>query len=104
LIGAQRYLLRLSDQADPQVSVKTNSGAVNSGNLTMENYERIHTNLTLSQVEDTLGEGTEQANSNVDAGRFSSSASAYMWQSGIKSISVVFQTGRVLSKAHFGLD
>jgi len=78
LIAVQRYLLRLSDQADPQGSVRTNSGAVNSGNLTMENYERIHTNMTLSQVEDILGKGTEQASSNADAGRFSSSASVYM--------------------------
>jgi hypothetical protein len=75
-----------------------------AGKINKENYSKIQTGMSISEVESILGEGESNASSNVDLGDYGNISSDVMtWQSGTKVISVVFSNGEVMSKGQVGL-
>jgi major membrane immunogen (membrane-anchored lipoprotein) len=76
-----------------------------SGKLTKENYDKISTGMSLSEVENILGKGESQASSNIDMGEFGGNVRSEVitWQKWTKVISITFSNGKVMSKAQTGL-
>ena len=84
--------------------------------LTKANYEKIQTGMTLQQVEELLGPGKKDesgdgsgvaAQFGVDvsagAGPARKSGDTYVWESGMTTITVDFQNGKVTGKNAKGL-
>lgn len=83
--------------------------------LTLENYEQITTGMTLTQVEEILGEGVEQKSEggfDISAGGILSSGGGtstspvkmYTWGQGGLLITVYFRDGAVVTKSQNGLN
>ncbi len=70
-----------------------------SGKINKENYNKISNGMSKSQVEQILGEGDSQAQSNYGG----YSAESMTWSSGMKIISIVFSNGEVTGKSEAGL-
>jgi hypothetical protein len=66
-------------------------------------YERISTDMTLSEVESILGPGTEQSSSDASFGGISMSGKNMVWQDGERIISITFVNEKVKAKAQLGL-
>ena len=76
-----------------------------SSKLNKDNYDKISTGMSVSQVESILGKGESEASSSVDLGEYGGSISSEVmtWQSGLKVISITFSNGKVMAKAQNGL-
>jgi hypothetical protein len=80
--------------------------------ISKESFDKIKNDMTLKQVEDILGEGTQQGGdgSNVAAqfgvdvtgGAPPPSSMDYVWENGKKSITVTFKHGKVTQKRSSG--
>jgi hypothetical protein len=66
--------------------------------VTKDNFDKISTGMTESQVEAIMGKGEEQSAAVAVPG-MSVSAKTIVWKDGEKSISVVFTNGKVSGKA-----
>ena len=75
------------------------------GKVNKENYNKISTGMTLSEVEAVLGKGQSLGSSTVDMGDFGGKVNSEIisWQDGKKVISVSFLNGKVQAKAENGL-
>ena len=62
--------------------------------ISQENFEKIHTGMTLAQVTAILGEPTES--SSVDVAVFSGTVSK--WKAGDVTITIQFVNGKVVAK------
>jgi len=71
--------------------------------VTMENYEKITTGMSQSEVEDILGKGTAEKSEGASVGDLSLSGSVFRWGSDSKHIKVTFANGKVVTKAQKGL-
>jgi len=78
--------------------------------VTSENFDQISTGLSLDQVEQILGSGTDITPSGVGVGtsglmdRSTSRTRLYSWRDGNAEITVTFKDGQVLDKRKIGLD
>jgi hypothetical protein len=73
--------------------------------VTMSNYQRITTGMSLPDVEAILGPGSEQASSESKGLLTGTSVKSYSWSGeGFRDISVLFVNGKVTSKAQVGLQ
>ena len=79
--------------------------------VTKENFDKIKNDMTLKQVEDILGEGTQTAGGGenvagqfgIDVGGSSGpSSTEYTWEKSPKVIKVTFKKGKVASKTSTG--
>ena len=70
--------------------------------VTSDNYDKIETGMTVTQVEQILGKGTEEAGGAVAIGNLSGSAKTVTWGSGEKSITVTFANDKMVMKAKKG--
>ena len=71
-----------------------------------ENYTKINTGMTISEVEAILGEGESQASSGVDMselGLGTITSEVMVWQEGMSVISITFSNDKVMAKAQSGL-
>jgi len=73
------------------------------GAITKSNYERIETDMTLSEVESILGKGTEQGSSDASYGGLSMTAKNMVWQNDDHIITISFLNDKVKAKAQLGL-
>ena len=71
--------------------------------VSRENYEKIETGMTLSQVESILGRGTEQSGVGGAIGDVGGSAKVVRWGDENRSITVTFVNDQVVAKAQQGL-
>lgn len=71
--------------------------------ITKSNYDRIETDMTLSEVEAILGKGTEQGSSDASFGGLSMTAKNMVWQNDDQIITISFFNDKVKAKAQFGL-
>lgn len=80
-----------------------------SGKINKENYDKISSGMSKSQVESILGKGESQASSSFDASEFGGSAistEVVTYQggaSGLKIISITYTNNEVQAKAQTGL-
>ena len=68
--------------------------ACGTSQLTQENFDKIHTGMTLAEVTAILGEPTES--SSVDVAVFSGTAST--WKKDGTTITIQFANGKVVAK------
>ncbi len=74
--------------------------------VTMDNYVKIETGMSKSEVEAILGPGNSQATSSVDMGELLGgeiTSEVVTWQEGMGVISITFSNDEVLAKAQSGL-
>ena len=86
--------------------------------ISMSNYDKIESGMTIEEVESILGKGEEQASSsinipsksisipgggNISTSGMSTSANAMVWKDGTKVISIMFSDGKVMGKSQLGL-
>jgi len=78
--------------------------------VSQENFDKITVGMDLSQVEQILGKGDEQASEGVSIGASGLTSGAgrnnqktYVWHEPNKDISVVVADGKVVSKNKSGL-
>ena len=81
--------------------------------ITKENFDKITTGMTLSEVEAILGEGSNQSGDgsvvaaqvgvDVSGGAAAPATVDYLWEKGKKSITVTFRQGKVVTKKSSGL-
>jgi hypothetical protein len=74
--------------------------------ITKSNYESVRTGMTLAQVEDILGKGTEQAGIGGALGTLSGSVKIVCWTEGDnspKKITITFVNDKVAAKLETGL-
>ncbi|MBP7933600.1 MAG: hypothetical protein KA354_03025 [Phycisphaerae bacterium] len=77
--------------------------AMGCNKVTPENYDKIQNQMTLTQVEQILGKGTEQSGGGLAVGDLNVSAKTVTWASGDKSITVTFANDKVVMKTKKGL-
>lgn len=70
--------------------------------VTAENYDKIQAQMTLAQVEQILGKGTEESGGGLAVGDLNLSAKKVTWKSGDKSITVSFANDKVVMKTKSG--
>lgn len=77
------------------------AGVAELAQITMANYHRIQTGMTYSEVCEILGKpGVEMARNELAGIK----TELYSWQSkGPANMNVMFQNGRMVQKAQFGL-
>ncbi|HBJ38639.1 MAG TPA: hypothetical protein DDZ51_28595 [Planctomycetaceae bacterium] len=71
--------------------------------INKSNYERIESDMTLSEVQAILGKGTEQGSSDAKFGGLSMSAKIMVWQADNQIITISFLNDKVNAKAQVGL-
>lgn len=71
--------------------------------ISQSGYERIKTDMTLSEVESILGPGTEQVSSDTSFGGISMTGKNVVWQDKERIISITFLNDKVMAKAQIGL-
>jgi hypothetical protein len=70
--------------------------------LTYENYLRITEGMTYGEVVDILGSNGKEVSRSEIAGF---TTVMYMWEGrGVANMNAMFQNGRLVTKAQFGLD
>lgn len=80
-----------------------------SGKINMENYEKIYTGMSKSEVEAILGKGNSQVSSSYDGSAFGGSkinTEVITYQSsgsGLKIISITYMNDKVEAKVQTGL-
>jgi len=71
--------------------------------VTQANNDKIETGMTVKQVEDILGQGTEEAGIGGAIGNVAGSAKVMKWGDEQKSITVTFANDKVVAKLQKGL-
>jgi hypothetical protein len=71
--------------------------------VTLENYNKIETNMTTSEVEDILGKGEEKVGAAGTIGDLTGSGKVLTWGSEEKSITITFANDKVVAKTQKGL-
>ena len=71
--------------------------------ITEANYDRIEPGMTVDEVEDILGMGEIEASGDDAGPGLNLSAKAMVWRSDSKSIRVVFEDEKVVTKSQMGL-
>lgn len=79
------------------------SGAIGCTKVSKENYEKVQSGMSLSEVEGILGKGTEKAGLGGAIGNLSGSAKILTWGDDEKSITITFANDKVVAKAATGL-
>ena len=79
------------------------SGAIGCTKVSKENYEKVQSGMSLSEVEGILGKGTEKAGLGGAIGNLSGSAKILTWGDEEKSITITFANDKVVAKAASGL-
>ncbi len=86
----------------PHAPAAAQSGGDAESGVTMANYNRLRTGMSYSQVVKILGSGGTELSSN-DIGGYHTVM--YMWQGdGGGNMNAMFQNGRLIQKAQFGLQ
>ena len=71
-----------------------------SSEVNKDNYDKIKTDMTISEVESILGEGESSGASNIaGVGDYD----VKTWSDGMKVISITFSNGKVAAKVQAGL-
>ena len=73
------------------------------GKVTMENYDKINTGMTLAEVESILGKGEAESGGGVAVGDLALSGKAIMWGNDTKHIKITFANDKVTMKVQKGL-
>ena len=68
-----------------------------------ENYDKIKTGMTLSEVESVLGKGTETSGGSASIGDLTGSAKVITWNRDGTSITVTLVNDKVMTKSEEGL-
>ena len=76
---------------------------VGCSKVTAANYDKINTGMTVSEVEEILGKGTEKAGVAGAVGKVAGSGKILTWGDENKSITVTFANGKVAAKAKEGI-
>jgi hypothetical protein len=71
--------------------------------VTKKNYDKIETGMTVSQVENILGPGRENAGVAGAVGKYEGSVRVMTWGGDKKSITVTFVNDKVVAKVAQGL-
>ncbi len=79
--------------------------------VTLDNYNQINPGMTLAEVEQILGRGTEEVSHgghNIGGGGLMSGASSnpdrtYIWEDGPRKIILIFADGKLVTKNQTGL-
>lgn len=74
--------------------------------ITKSNYEKVRMGMTLAEVEDVLGKGTEQAGVGGALGTLAGSVKIVCWTEGEnspKKITITFVNDKVIAKIETGL-
>ena len=71
--------------------------------VSKDNYDKISTGMTTSEVEAILGKGAEEAAAGGALGNLGGSAKVMVWKDGDKTITVTFVNDKVSLKAQSGL-
>ncbi len=71
--------------------------------VTRSNYDKIENGMTVSQVENILGTGTEKAGIGGAIGNLAGSGKVMTWGDDKKSITITFVNDKVVAKAEQGL-
>jgi len=74
-----------------------------SSKVSKGNYDKIKTGMTLAEVEDILGKGTEKAGIGGAIGDITGSGKVLTWVDGEKKITVTFANDKVVTKVQEGL-
>ena len=77
-----------------------------AGKITKSNYEKVRTGMTVAQVEDILGKGSEQAGIGGALGTLAGSVKIVCWtegENGSKKITITFVNDKVVAKLEAGL-
>ncbi len=72
-------------------------GSCAGSKINQENFEKIQTGMTLSQVQDILGEATESSSLDVSV----VSGTVSKWKAGDITITIQFVNGKVVAKQFF---
>ncbi len=73
------------------------------GKITQSNYDKIENGMTVSQVEEILGTGAEEAGVGGAIGKIAASGKVMTWGDEKKSITVTFANDKVVAKMQKGL-
>lgn len=79
------------------------AGTVACSKVTKENYDKIQTGMTLSEVEAILGKGTEKAGVGGAVGNLVASGKVISWGDDKKGITITFANDKVITKMATGL-
>lgn len=90
-----------SGRVSPLATAVSEAAGVESSQVTMANFSNIATGMSYKQVSTILGESGTELSRNDIAGF---ETVMYQWQSsGLGNMNAMFQNGRLISKAQFGL-
>ena len=94
-------LMPKSGKVAPAGSAVSEASAAEASGVTMANFQRLETGMSYSDAVSILGgSGTEMSRSDL-AGY---TTVMYSWQgSGIANMNAMFQNGKLVTKAQFGL-
>ena len=71
--------------------------------ISKDNFDKIKTGMTLSEVEGLLGKGTKAAGGAIDLGAITGSGDVYTWEEEGKKITVTFKDDKMIAKLQTGL-
>jgi hypothetical protein len=99
-MGARRVLVALTLTG---LVLLVLPGCGGGNKVTKGNFDKVKTGMALAEVEEILGEGTEQAGVGGAMGGLGASGKIVTWTEGEKTITVTFVNGKVAMKAQKGL-
>jgi hypothetical protein len=71
--------------------------------VSLSNYDKVQSGMTVAEVEGILGKGQTEASAGMALGNINLSAKVLVWKDGPKTIRVVFEGDKVVSKTQTGL-
>jgi hypothetical protein len=71
--------------------------------VTLDNYSKIQSGMSLAEVESILGKGTQESGGGAAIGGASISGKIMKWGGESKSITITFVNDQVVTKAQKGL-
>jgi hypothetical protein len=85
------------------VMLATTLAAAGCSKVSLDNYDKVETGMTQSEVEAILGAGNVENGGGASIGDISLSGKILSWGSGKQQIKVTFANGKVISKSQSGL-
>ena len=79
------------------------AGLTGCSKVSQDNYDKVKSGMTLSEVEGILGKGTEKSGVSGAIGDLSGSAKVMTWGDDKKSITITFANDKVVTKLAEGL-
>lgn len=75
-----------------------------SNEINKDNYDKINTGMSISEVESILGKSNAEYSSSMDLGQYGGNINAVgkAWKSGSKVISIGFSNDKVVAKIKTG--